>query len=134
MGAKKIVIDINTLISAIGWNGKPRELFRQVIDKKFELQISIKQIAEIKRVLNYSRLKFTEQQKSKFLEIIFHTVNVIHTQTQLNITADKDDNMILECAVESKAEYIITGDDDLLRIKEFKGIKIVTTDKFLKEN
>ena len=47
MGAKKIVIDINTLISAIGWNGKPRELFRQVIDKKFELQISIKQIAEI---------------------------------------------------------------------------------------
>jgi predicted nucleic acid-binding protein len=42
--------------------------------------------------------------------------------------------MILECAVESKAEYIITGDDDLLRIKEFKGIKIVTTDKFLKEN
>ena len=134
MGAKKIVIDTNTLISAIGWNGKPRELFRQVIDKKFELQISIKQIAEIKRVLNYSRLKFTEQQKSKFLEIIFHTVNVIHTQTQLNITADKDDNMILECAVESKAEYIITGDDDLLRIKEFKGIKIVTTDKFLKEN
>jgi putative PIN family toxin of toxin-antitoxin system len=134
MGAKKIVIDINTLISAIGWNGKPRELFRQLIDKKFELQISIKQIAEIKRVLNYSRLKFTEQQKSKFLEILFHTVNVIHTQTQLNITADKDDNMILECAVESKAEYIITGDDDLLRIKEFKGIKIVTTDKFLKEN
>jgi putative PIN family toxin of toxin-antitoxin system len=134
MGAKKIVIDTNTLISAIGWNGKPRELFRQLIDKKFELQISIKQIAEIKRVLNYSRLKFTEQQKSKFLEILFHTVNVIHTQTQLNITADKDDNMILECAVESKAEYIITGDDDLLRIKEFKGIKIVTTDKFLKEN
>jgi predicted nucleic acid-binding protein len=42
MGAKKIVIDTNTLISAIGWNGKPRELFRQVIDKKFELQISIK--------------------------------------------------------------------------------------------
>jgi uncharacterized protein len=133
MVTKKIIVDTNNLISALGWEGKSRELFLQILDKKFEMYISVKQIAELKRVLNYPKFKFTEQQKSEFLEIIFHIANIIHTQIEFDITDDKDDNIILECAVESKADYIISGDDDLLRIKEFKGIKIITVDKFLKE-
>lgn len=134
MGAKKVVIDTNNLISAIGWDGKSRELLRQVLDKKIELYISIKQIAELKRVMNYPRLKFTDQQKTKFLEILLHIANIVHTHIDLDVANDPDDNMIIECAVESNAEYIISGDDDLLRIKEFRGIQIVTVDAFIKEN
>jgi len=133
MGKKKIVIDTNNLISALGWEGKSRELIRRVIDKEFELVISIKQMNELKRVMNYPKLKFNENQKNKFLEIISEIATVIETEIELDVVDDPDDNMILECAIESGAEYIISGDDHLKKLKSFKNIKILPVSDFLVE-
>ena len=41
------------------------------------------------------------------------------------------DNKIIECALDGKAEYIVTGDPDLLELEEFKGVKILTANEFL---
>ncbi|HEX8932007.1 MAG TPA: putative toxin-antitoxin system toxin component, PIN family [Patescibacteria group bacterium] len=46
---------------------------------------------------------------------------------------DIDDNRVLEAAVEGKCQYIITGDADLLDLKIFQSIKIITAEDFLKE-
>ena len=133
MGKKKIVIDTNNLISALGWEGKSKELFRQVIDKKYDLNISIKQIEELKEVMNYPKFSFTEEQKAMFLEILFEIANVVKTKISLNvIKEDPDDNVLLECAVEANADYIISGDKHLKRLKEFGKIKIVSVSEFLK--
>ena len=43
------------------------------------------------------------------------------------IKEDPEDNIIIECAVEGKVDYIITKDTHLLNLKEFKGIKIITS-------
>ena len=133
MGKKKIVIDTNNLISALGWEGKSKELFRQVIDKKHDLHISIKQIEELKEVMNYPKFSFTEEQKRKFLEILFEISNIVETKTSLNvIKEDPDDDVLLECAVESNADYIVSGDEHLKKLKEFRKIKIVSVSDFLK--
>ncbi len=71
MGKTKIVIDTNILISAIGWEGKPKEIFRRVLAGEFELILAEKQVEELKKVMNYPRLGFTEVQKTAFLEILF---------------------------------------------------------------
>lgn len=47
------------------------------------------------------------------------------------VKKDPDGNKILECAVSSNSDYIVTGDKHLLDIKEYKGIKIVTAKQFL---
>ena len=44
---------------------------------------------------------------------------------------NKKDNKIIECAFDGKADYIVTGDTDLLELKELKGIRIVTAKEFL---
>ena len=49
---------------------------------------------------------------------------VTPTQTFNAIPYDEPDNRIIVCAVEAKSYYIITGDLDLLRLKDFRGIKI----------
>lgn len=49
----------------------------------------------------------------------------------IEITEDLEDNKILEAASEAKADYIISGDKHLLKLKEFKGIKIVKAKEFL---
>ena len=131
MGKKKIVIDTNNLISALGWEGNSRDLLRKVIDKEYEFIISIKQLEELKNVLDYPKFRFSEDQKRKFLEIIFKITAVIKTKLKLDVCVDKKDNMFLECAVEGKADYSISGDDHLLRLKKFRNARIVSVKEFL---
>ena len=131
MGKKKIVIDTNNLISALGWGGNSRDLIRKVIDKEYEFIISIDILEELKRVLDYPKFKFSEEQKRKFLEIIFKISTVMDTKLKLDVCDDEKDNIFLECAIEGKADYIISGDDDLLRLKKFRNVKIVSVKEFL---
>ena len=133
MGKKKIVIDTNNLISALGWKGNSRDLFNQVIEKKYELFMSIKLLDELKRVMDYPKFDFTEEQKNKLLQILSEISTIIETKIKLDIAEDPDDNMFIECALESGADYIISGDEHLKKLKKFKNIKIVSVSDFLKE-
>ncbi len=133
MGKKKIVIDTNNLISAIGWNGKSRRLLERVKEGEFELIISTKQLSELKRVLNYPRLYIPIAEQELFLKIIFQIAKIITTTSMITVIDDPADNMLLECAIEGGAAYIISGDTKVLRVKEYRGIKMMTVDTFLKE-
>lgn len=132
MGKGKVILDTNIFISALGWKGKPREIFNRIIKGEFELVISTEQVAELSEAMNYPKLGFTEQQKLRFLAIVLEIANLVEPKEKINIIKeDSDDNIILECAVSSNADYIISGDQHLLKLKEFKGINVVTPKEFL---
>jgi len=132
MGKKKIVLDTNILISAIGWNGKSREIFRRILNMDFELIISQKQIEELKRVLNYPKFGFRDEQKLRFLRILTNTAIIVKTSGKLRfIKEDPDDNMIIESAFENNADFIVSGDEHILKLKKFGKVKIVTASEFL---
>ena len=99
--------------------------------------LSLDIIKEFSRVLNYEEIQ--EKIKDKNLEMkysvekIISLSEMIEPKERLNIIQeDFSDNKILECAYEGKADYIITKDNHLLKLKEFKNIKIVTPEEFLK--
>jgi len=132
MGKKKLVLDTNILISALGWKGKPNEIFRKVLNEEFELIISRKQIEELKEVMNYPKFSFAEEQKSRFITLLLNVAKVVEISNKLKvIKEDPDDDVILETAVENNADFIISGDDHLLKLKEYSNIKIVTANEFL---
>ncbi len=134
MGKEKIIVDTNILISAIGWEGKPRELFISIIDGKYELVISNKQLAEIRRVLNYPRLGFTKGQRNQFLKILFKIAKVKKTKTKRRKKKeDPSDNMLLECAVEAGAKFVVSGDKHLKKLRKYKEILIIPVNEFLKK-
>lgn len=57
---------------------------------------------------------------------------IVAPQQKLNIIKqDPDDNVILECAIEGKAGYIVSGDRHLLALKQYRGIKIITARQFI---
>ncbi|MDP3765803.1 MAG: putative toxin-antitoxin system toxin component, PIN family [Nanoarchaeota archaeon] len=57
---------------------------------------------------------------------------IIETEEKLEIVKeDPSDNIIMESAVEGKADFIVSGDQHLLKLKEYKGIKILTPREFL---
>ncbi|MFH0875427.1 MAG: putative toxin-antitoxin system toxin component, PIN family [archaeon] len=125
------MVDTNNLISALGWEGNSKILFKKILNEEFEFVMSVNQFNEIKRVLDYPKFAFTTEQKNKFIAILSKTATIIETKEKLNIARDQNDNMLLEAALESNAEFIISGDNDLLSLKEFNGIKIVTVSNFL---
>lgn len=132
MGKKKVVLDTNILISALGWGGNPRTIFNKVIDGEIELIISFKQIDELLRVMEYPKFKFSDEQKDKFLLILLEIATLVTTTSRVNIIKeDPSDNLILEPSNEMKIDYIVSGNEHLLKLKEFKGTKIITAKQFL---
>src|SRR3989338_3653574 len=132
MGKKRIILDTNILISALGWKGNPRIIFDRVIAGEFELILSYKQLNELLRVLNYPKFKFTDEQKDRFLSILLEVATLVKTKSEVDIIKeDPSDNVILEPANEMKIDYIVSGNDHLLKVVEFNGAKIVTAREFL---
>ena len=101
MGKKKIILDTNIYISALGWEGNPKKIFNKVIEGKYELIISLKQFNEITRVLDYQKFGFTEEQKGRFILLLNEIATIVKTKTNVNVVKDDpSDNIILEPAAE----------------------------------
>jgi uncharacterized protein len=132
----KITIDTNVLISGSLWKGASDKILEKVENKEIELILSKDIIEEFSEVLNYDEIKNKIRDKGleirRTVEKIVSISNTIEPLEKLNIiTEDSDDNRILECAVEGKADFIITQDNHLLKLREFQGTKIITPEEFL---
>jgi len=132
----KIVVDTNVLISATFWAGDSDRILEKAENKEIELVLSKEIIEEFVRVLGYEEIQ--QKIKDKNLEmrrtaekIVSVSTIVVPLQKLDVIKEDSDDNKILECAVEGNADYIVSQDNHLLNLKEFRGIKIVTPEEFL---
>ena len=132
MGKKKVVLDTNILISALGQKGKPKLIFEKILNGELELIISDKQSEEIIEVLDYPKFNFSNEQKSSFINILLEVSTLIKIDKIFDvIKEDPDDNIIITSAVIGKADYIISGDEHLLKLKEFKRVKILNANDFL---
>jgi putative PIN family toxin of toxin-antitoxin system len=131
----KVVIDTNTLISAMGWkNSKPRKIIEGCLYNKWGLVESIDLLREFIEVIQRPKFNFiSEEDKKEFLINLMNICDFVEPKKKLElIKDDPDDNIVLECALEGNVDYIISGDEHLLKLKKFENIKIVSSDNFLK--
>ena len=122
----KAVMDTSTLISALGWEGKPQQIFNYCLDKKWTPVISPEILEEIREVLFREKFNFIDaDKKNEFILLLSQLAEVVYPMHKLNICRDKEDNKFIELAVTAKADYIVSGDCDLLELKMYSGIKII---------
>ena len=129
------VFDTNVLVSILISRGKPRELWNEVLEGKIRLELSNELLKEFNEVIARPEFKKYLRRSSltRFRRILLKKANITRVKMRFaQITEDADDNIVFEAASSSGAEYIVSGDKDLLKLKEFKGIKIVTADEMLK--
>jgi putative PIN family toxin of toxin-antitoxin system len=131
-----LVLDTSTLVSAFFWEGNESELLEKIEQGRAKLFTSQDILFEIEDVIR--RPKFSQIMCQAGLtpdqiiqKIIALSNLVIDKELNIDVCRDKKDNKFLECAENAKADYIISGDEDLLSLKEFHGIKIVKTSKIL---
>jgi putative PIN family toxin of toxin-antitoxin system len=127
-----VVLDTNVYISAVLFGGKPEEIIKRSREGELNLVISeaiLKEIAEILR----RKFNWQNWQISETLDEIRGLATMVVPRKVISvIKEDAADNRILECALEGKADYIVSGDEHhLLPLKEYHGVKILSSAAFL---
>ena len=78
-----------------------------------------------------TKFKFPEESIQELVDIILTHSLIVEPTSKFVVVRDKSDNKVIECAFDGKADYIVTGDPDLLDLKEFKSTRIITAKEFL---
>jgi len=125
------VVDSNVYISALVFGGVPQKVF-DLIESHEGLGLCISQpiMDEVAEVLA-RKFEWTEADLDGFLPPLWRRCLIVAPTIAVKLCDDPDDNCILECAQASAARFIVTGDDDLLRIGQFGSAEIVTPRDFV---
>lgn len=129
---KRAVLDTNILISALGWDGNEDRVVRMALSGKLEIVTSPQLMGEFKRAALQPGLDFTEAEVDEFFDALLEVCSLVNPPPTLKVARDTADNKILECALEGHAEFVISGDKDLLELGEFRGVKILNAGDFLR--
>jgi putative PIN family toxin of toxin-antitoxin system len=126
-----VVFDTNILFSAAGWRGNPYRCVELARSQQVSAVTCLELIQELAEKLE-SKLGFSPEQTADTLADYLSFLRVVEIPKTLDaVPRDADDNAVLESAIEGGAAFIVTGDDDLLSLKNFRGIQIVRASEFL---
>lgn len=129
----RIIIDTNLWISFL-LTKDFKKLDERIIKGKVRILFSLELIEEFLNVVERPKLKryFNLKDVEQLVELFDIYGEIIEVQSKVNRCRDIKDNFILALAKDSKADFLITGDQDLLVLKEFEGTQITSIIDYLK--
>ena len=134
MKSKKVILDTNLWISFL----ITRDLSfldNYIETGKLKLIFSEELFSEFITVTERPKFKkyFVESDVTQLMQIIDRFGILVKVKTQINHCRDQKDNFLLSLAIDSDADYLVTGDNDLLELEEIKGTKILTIQRLKNE-
>lgn len=125
----KVIVDTNVFISGILFGGNAEKILNLIKDLKIVLLVSPEIEAEYLQKFQKFEIDRTEFE-DLFYVLEFKTERFLPTK-KVHICRDKKDNKFLELAEEAKADFIVTGDKDLLSLKKHRSTLIISPRLFL---
>jgi len=127
----RALFDTNVLLAAFLTEGVCEKLLTRARKRHFDLITCPFILREFERVLA-KKFSATKTERETALALISEAaMDIVHpSATAPGARRDSDDDNVLACAVEAAAEYLVTGDKDLLHMKTYKGIRILTPRAF----
>ena len=127
---KRATLDTNILVSALLSNGNERRVLEAAIRGDYKLILSLPILDEVEGALR--RLGVDETMIEGYLLRLMEISEIVAPKKiEETPLRDRDDIKILECAVSGSSNYIVTGDQDLLTLIEYRGIRILRSIEFL---
>ncbi|WP_199317286.1 putative toxin-antitoxin system toxin component, PIN family [Planktothricoides raciborskii] len=130
----KVIIDTNLWISFL--IGKELANLKELIVSQTVQVVFCEQITEeINRVTQRPKLQkyFSADKVKELLELLAVIGVSIEIRSEVSLCRDAKDNFLLALAKDSQANFLITGDADLLTLGSFAGTKIITYQDFLEQ-
>jgi putative PIN family toxin of toxin-antitoxin system len=127
----KAVFDTNVLLAAFLTEGVCAKLLTRARKQQFNLIACPFILHEFERILS-KKFSATKPEKKNALALITEAAQdvVQPSETPAGACRDRDDDNVLACALEADADYLVTGDKDLLHLKVFRGIHMITPRDF----
>ncbi len=127
----RVVLDTNVLISTLAFHGETKRIWDLAERKQFSLFTSAFIVSELER--NLLKLGLDADRTALLIEELKATASVVEPSVRISvIKQDEADNRILECAIEAKADVLVTGNLKHIRpLASFQGIDILTPREFL---
>ena len=131
---KKIVLDTNVLVSALLFKGALSDIVDLWKTGRIIPVLSNETFAEFKTVLEYPKFSLTKQETKMLIEEqVLPYFDIVDITGEIkNICRDSDDDKFIACAVCASADFIVTGDADLLEIGKYKSIRIIPAAALMK--
>jgi uncharacterized protein len=126
----RLVIDTNSIVSALKPDGLQRTVLLLAIAKPATLYVSEAVLAEYREVLARPELKNRKGLRQQRLQLIQRRAHPIKPSRVLQVTKDPDDNKFLECADAARADYLVTGNRRHFP-KFWKKTKVITSREFI---
>jgi putative PIN family toxin of toxin-antitoxin system len=133
-----VVLDTNVILSAfLSPRGTPAQVLKRWEAEEFELATSPTLRAELFRTLEYPKVKKSLKASKEEIQNTLRRLALVPLDNEPTskvdvVKRDSDDNRVLECAEDAGAQYIVTGDEDLLELQEYNGIQILSPAAFLR--
>ena len=131
------VIDTNVIVSASfrKISPIPNRIYLALKSQKFTLVVSPQILEEIEDVINrdyiIARSNTTDEDRKIFMEILIDISMITSGKTRLEkISRDYNDDKFLICAYEAQADYLVSGDRDLLDLVQYERTKIINPREF----
>lgn len=129
----KVVLDTNILISALIFTGMLSKIVNLWKDGSIVPVLTKETFNEFREVLNYPKFSLTKAEISAIIrqEILPYFEVVKAARNVKGVCRDPQDDKFISCAVSARADYIVTGDEDLLVLKQYGQTKIISASEFL---
>ena len=127
----KVVFDTNILVSALVFpGGRAEAALLRIIEEHDQLLLSKPILDELLGVLarKFSR---DAEELARTAVLLSELALTVRPRQKLRVVKDDPDNRVLECALAGRAEAIVTGDKDLLELREFRGVRVISLREYL---
>ena len=134
MENKKVILDTNLWISFLITKNFT-QIDKLIENKKIRLVFSGELIEEFLVVVNRPKFKryFSQDEIEKILDYFDQFGELVTVKSDVQICRDEKDNFLLNLAIDSKTDYLITGDVDLLVLEIIENTHILSFTDFIKE-
>ena len=132
----RVVADTNTIVSGLLWHGAPRQVLDAAREGTITLFTSAVLLDELEEVLARPRFAVRLERVRLQPKDLAQGFSALATMVKPSdiprvVDADVDDDAVIACAVAARAQAIVTGDSDLLRLKKYAEISILTAPELL---
>jgi putative PIN family toxin of toxin-antitoxin system len=129
----RVVADTNVLISALLFGGLPEQILLAGLRGEIRLLTSISLLKEFENVL-IEKFRLEPRFVKDSSDLVRHVAEQVEVTSRLKVIQNPEgDNRVLECAVDGKADFVVSGDTKhILPLREYGGIKILSPSEFVK--